>query len=188
MIQACDALDILRTKNRNNPKWINTDLYRLLYNPTLHILAYERLKSKPGNMTPGADGETLDGYSMNDIQNTIEVLRTEQYRPTPVRRVYIPKKAQGKYRPLGVPSPRDKLVQECVRLMLEAIYEPNFHENSHGFRPERSCHTALESLRRNWVARNGSSKPTLLNVLSALTIHGWWTSYARKSRTTASST
>jgi group II intron reverse transcriptase/maturase len=151
MIQACEALDILRTKNRNNPKWINTDLYRLLYNPTLHILAYERLKSKPGNMTPGADGETLDGYSMKDIQDTIDVLRTERYQPTPVRRVYIPKKAKGKYRPLGVPSPRDKLVQECVRLILEAIYEPNFHENSHGFRPGRSCHTALESLRRNWV-------------------------------------
>jgi hypothetical protein len=92
MIQACDVLDILRTKNRNNPKWINTDLYRLLYNPTLHILAYERLKSKPGNMTPGADGETLDGYSMKDIQDTIDWLRTEQYWSTPVRRVYIPKR------------------------------------------------------------------------------------------------
>ena len=114
-------------------------------------MAYERLKSKPGNMTPGTDGNTLDGYSMKDIQNTIDRLRTEHYGPTPVRRVYIPKKASGRYRPLGVPSPRDKLVQECVRLILEAIYEPNFHKNSHGFRPGRSCHTALESLRRNWV-------------------------------------
>ena len=151
MIQACDALNIIRTKNRDNPKWVNTDLYRFLYNPTLHILAYERLKSKPGNMTPGADGQTLDGYGMKDIQDTVNLLRTEQYRPTPVRRVYIPKKTKGKYRPLGVPSPRDKLVQECLHLILEAIYEPNFHENSHGFRAGRSCHTALESLRRNWV-------------------------------------
>jgi len=114
-------------------------------------MAYERLKSKPGNMTPGTDGQTLDGYSVEDIQKMIGLLRTEQYRPTPVRRVYIPKKVKGKRRPLGVPSPRDKLVQECIRLILEAIYEPNFHDNSHGFRPGRSCHTALESLRRNWV-------------------------------------
>jgi nicotine oxidoreductase len=151
MIQACDALDIIRMKNRNHPEWINRELYRLLYNPTLHIIAYERLKSKPGNMTPGTDGKTLDGYSLEDIQEMIDLLRREQYWPTPVRRVYIPKKAKGKYRPLGVPSPRDKLVQECVRLILEAIYESNFHDNSHGFRSNRSCHTALESLRRNWV-------------------------------------
>jgi group II intron reverse transcriptase/maturase len=151
MIQACDALDIIRTRNRDNPKWINQRLYRLLYNPTLHIMAYERLKSKPGNMTPGTDGKTLDGYSLGDIQKLIGLLRIEQYWPTPVRRVYIPKKAKGKYRPLGVPSPRDKIVQECIRLILEAIYEPNFHDNSHGFRPRRSCHTALESIRLNWV-------------------------------------
>jgi group II intron reverse transcriptase/maturase len=114
-------------------------------------MAYERLKSKPGNMTPGTDGKTLDGFSMTDIQKTIDLLRTEQYRPTPVRRTYIPKKNQKKLRPLGIPSPRDKVVQECIRLILEAIYEPNFHENSHGFRPGRSCHTALESLQRNWT-------------------------------------
>lgn len=151
MIQAWDELNILREKNQKNPQWIHRDLYRQLYNPSLHILAYERLKSKPGNMTPGSDEQTLDGYGMENIQKTIALLRTEQYQPNPVRRVYIPKKAKGKYRPLGVPSPRDKLVQECVRLILEAIYEPGFHENSHGFRPGRSCHTALESLRRNWV-------------------------------------
>lgn len=112
-------------------------------------MAYERLKSKPGNMTPGTDGETLDGYSLANIQSTIALLRQEHYQPNPVRRVYIPKK-KGK-RPLGVPSPRDKIVQECIRLILEAIYEPLFHDNSHGFRPGRSCHTALENLRRNWV-------------------------------------
>jgi group II intron reverse transcriptase/maturase len=149
MIQACDALDIIQEKNRRNPKWINRDLYRLLLNPTLHIMAYERVKSKPGNMTEGADGKTLDGFSIETIWEQIAKLRREQYHPIPVRRVYIPK--EKGYRPLGVPSPLDKIVQECIRLILEAIYEPNFHENSHGFRPGRSCHTALESLRRNWV-------------------------------------
>jgi group II intron reverse transcriptase/maturase len=149
MMEARDVLNIIRMKNRENPRWINRGLYRTLYNPTLHILAYERLKSKPGNMTPGTDGETLDGYSMKDIQKLIGLLRTERYRPTPVRRKYIPK-AKGK-RPLGIPSPRDKLLQECIRLILEAIYEPSFHDNSHGFRPGRSCHTALESLRSNWT-------------------------------------
>jgi len=151
MIQACDVLNIICEKNLQNPEWINRNLYRQLYEPTLHILAYERLKSKPGNMTPGADGKTLDGYSLEDIQKTIDLLKAEQYWPKPVRRTYIPKKAKGKLRPLGIPSPRDKVIQECLRLILEAIYESGFHENSHGFCPGRSCHTALESLRRNWV-------------------------------------
>ena len=150
MMQACDVLNIIRKKNRQNPQWINRDLYRQLCNSSLHIVAYERLKSKPGNMTPGTDGQTLDGYSLKEIEKTIGVLKTEQYQPQPVRRVYIPKR-NGKLRPLGIPSPRDKIIQECIRLLLEAIYEEGFHENSHGFRPGRSCHTALESLRRNWV-------------------------------------
>ena len=170
MIEACDALNIIRTKNHNNPKWINRDLYRLLYNPTLHIMAYERLKSKPGNMTPGTDGKTLDRFSHEAIQELIALLRKEQYRPTPVRRVYIPK-SNGKRRPLGVPSPREKIVQECVRLILEAIYEPTFHENSHGFRPGRSCHTALESLRRNWVGTKWVIQVDISKCFDRIDIH-----------------
>ncbi len=169
MIQACDVLTILRTKNRNSPTWINRQLYRLLYNPTLHVLAYERLKSKPGNMTPGSDGKTLDGFSLDAIQASITLLRSEQYRPTPVRRVYIPK-AQG-WRPLGVPSPRDKIIQECVRLILEAIFEPTFHDNRHGFRPGRSCHTTLESLRRTWVGTKGVLKVDLADCFERIDHH-----------------
>ena len=150
-MQACDVLDIIQQRNQNHPKWTNRNLYRLLYNPTLYVMAYERLKSKPGNMTKGSDGLTLDGFSQRTIDQTIVLMRTEQYQPTPVRRVYIPKGDPKKRRPLGVPSPRDKIIQECVRLILEAIYEPTFDDNSHGFRPNRSCHTALENLRRNWV-------------------------------------
>lgn len=140
MMQACDVLNIIQTKNRQSPEWTNRGLYRLLRDQTLHVLAYERLKSKPGNMTRGTNGETLDGYSMAIIQKQIDQLRTEQYQPKPVRRVYIPK--QKGVRPLGVPSPQDKLIQECIRLILEAIYEPLLDPNSHGFRANRSCHTA----------------------------------------------
>ena len=157
MTAAGDVLAILHEKDRMNPAWVNRGLYRLLYNPSLYVMADERLKSKPGNMTPGADGQTLDGFSLEAIEATIALMRTEQYRPTPVRRTYIPK-APGKWRPLGVPSPRDKVVQECVRLILEAMYEPMFHDNSHGFRPGRSWHTALESLRRNWVGTKWTLK------------------------------
>jgi group II intron reverse transcriptase/maturase len=157
MTEACDALAILHEKNRTNPAWVNRGLYRLLYNPSLYVMAYERLKSKPGNMTHGIDGQTLDGFSLETIQATIELMRTEQYQPTPVRRTYIPK-APGKWRPLGVPSPRDKVIQEGVRLILEVIYEPMFSDHSHGFRPGRSCHTALESLRRNWVGTKWTLK------------------------------
>lgn len=157
MTEACDALAILHEKNRTNPAWVNRGLYRLLYNPSLYVMAYERLKSKPGNMTHGIDGQTLDGFSLETIQGTIELMRTEQYQPPPVRRTYIPK-ALGKRRPLGVPSPRDKVLQECVRLILEAIYEPMFADQSHGFRPGQSCHTALESLRRNWVGTKWTLK------------------------------
>lgn len=155
-MEARDVLNIIYEKNRQNPKWKNRRLYRLLCNPTLHIMAYERLKSKSGNMTPGIDGETLDGYSLEVIEKTIDRLRQETYQPKPVRRTYIAKE-KGK-RPLGIPSPHDKIVQECLRLILEAIYEPQFHDNSHGFRSHRSCHTALESMRRNWVGTKWAIK------------------------------
>lgn len=171
VMQACDVLNIIRMKNRVNPQWINRGLYRHLYNPTLHIMAYERLKSKPGNMTPGTNGETLDGFSLEDIHKHIDLLRAEQYCPTPVRRVYIPKGSGKGKRPLGVPSPREKLVQECVRLILEAIYEPNFHNNSHGFRPGRSCHTALESLRRNWVGTKWVIKVDVVQCFEQIDHH-----------------
>ena len=118
VMEACDVLNIIRKNNEQNPQWINRGLYRLLYNPTLYILAYERLKSKPGNMTPGTDGQTLDGFSLEEIHKIIGLLKKEQYQPTPVRRVHIPKSGgQGK-RPLGVPSPREKIVQEGIRLIL----------------------------------------------------------------------
>jgi group II intron reverse transcriptase/maturase len=169
MMEASAVLNIIHEKNRKHPDWKNRGLYRLLYNPTLHSMAYERLKSKPGNMTPGTEGETLDGYSLDDIEKNIDLLRQERYQPRPVKRVYIPK--ENGYRPLGMPSPRDKIIQECVRLILEAIYEPHFHENSHGFRPRRSCHTALESLRRNWVGTKWAIKADITACFEQIDHH-----------------
>ena len=153
-----ERLEYLRKLNRNK-QWVNHDLYRLMYQEDLYILAYERLKSKPGNMTPGSDGETLDGVSREEIHAIIQEMRTEQFCFKPVRQRFIPK-PNGKMRKLGMPCVRDKIVQEVIRMLLEAIYDspyaPYFHDASHGFRPNRSCHTALREYRRKWRATNWS--------------------------------
>ena len=101
-------------------------------------------------MTPGVDGNSLDGMSSVRIQRIIESLKDHSYMPNPARRTYINKKNSTKKRPLGIPSADDKLVQEVVRLLLESIYEPAFSLNSHGFRPKRSCHTALLQIQRTF--------------------------------------
>jgi len=130
-------------------EWINNDLYRLMFKRDIYILAYERLKSNPGSMTPGTDEQTFDGLSDGTIKRLIEEMRTETYRCRPVKTVFIPK-ANGKLRKLGLPSARDKLVQEAVRIILESIYDspdgPYFLDSSHGFRRSRSCHSALRDI------------------------------------------
>jgi group II intron reverse transcriptase/maturase len=125
-------------------------LYRQMFNKNLYLLAYGRIYSNQGAMTPGACGETADGMSEGMIEEIIELMRFERYRFAPARRVYIPKK-NGRLRPLGVTSWRDKLVGEVVRLILEAIYEPSFSSRSHGFRKGRGCHTALRQVRDTWT-------------------------------------
>src|SRR5690242_1399114 len=151
-----ERLEHLRQRNSQRT-WENRDLYRLMYQEDLYILAYERLKSKPGNMTPGSDGESLDGFSRGTIQRLIQAMRTEQFHFKPARTVYIPK-ANGKLRKLGIPSVRDKVVQEVIRMILECIYDsphgPYFRETSHGFRTHRSCHTALSEFRHHWYGTN----------------------------------
>ncbi|MEX6690662.1 reverse transcriptase domain-containing protein [Danxiaibacter flavus] len=101
-------------------------------------------------MSPGSDGSTIDKMSLERISNLIEKLRTEQYKPTPVRRIYILKK-NGKQRPIGIPSFDDKLVQEVIRMILEAIFEKQFDNSSHGFRPHKSCHTALKQVHNRFT-------------------------------------
>lgn len=138
-------------------------LYRNLFNEQMFYVAYQRIYAKPGNMTPGSDGQTIDQMSLQRIDRIISSLKDESYSPKPVRRVYIPKK-NGKLRPLGVPTFDDKLVQEVVRMILEAIYEGYFEDTSHGFRPRRSCHTALR--RRSLPMRK-----TMLNFLDMKYMH-----------------
>jgi group II intron reverse transcriptase/maturase len=121
-------------------------LYRNLYNRELFLLAYQNIYASQGNMTKGTDGKTIDAMSLNRIDGIIASLRDESYQPQPSRRTYIPKK-NGKMRPLGIPSFDDKLVQECVRLLLEAVYEGSFVRTSHGFRLNHSCHTALNQVK-----------------------------------------
>src|SRR5260221_9039137 len=126
------------------------DLYRQLFNPDLYIRAYARIYSNEGAMTPGSTPETVDAMSMKKIQQIIDALRQERYRWTPARRTYILKK-NGKKRPLGLPTWKDKLLQEVIRSILEAYYEPQFSNTSHGFRPGRGCHTALQHIQGTWT-------------------------------------
>jgi retron-type reverse transcriptase len=124
-------------------------LFRLLENELLWFEAYARIYANPGAITKGVNNNTLDGFSSARVTALIERLRQGTYRPKPTRRVYIPK-ANGKTRPLGLPTGDDKLVQEVVHLLLERIYEPIFSEDSHGFRPARSTHTALHQIDETW--------------------------------------
>lgn len=128
-----------------DPNYKFERLYRLMYNENLYALAYQNIAPNKGNCTKGADGQSIDGMSMKRIYNLIDRLKDESYRPYPAKRVYIPKK-NGKKRPIGIPAFDDKLVQEVIKMVLEAIYEGHFEKCSHGFRPHRSCHTALASI------------------------------------------
>ncbi len=147
MRNATTVLGIIRDRGtRGLP--VN-DLYRQLWNPDLYLMAYGRIASNDGALTPGATRETADGMKLEDISAIIEALRFERYRWTPARRVYIPK-ANGKRRPLGLPTWSDKVLQEVMRILLEAYYEPQFSDRSHGFRPNRGCHTALSEISCVW--------------------------------------
>jgi retron-type reverse transcriptase len=122
----------------------------LLYNPDLYLQAYARIYPNKGAMTKGTTEETADGMSLAKIEHLITAIRERTFRWKPVRRVYIPK-ANGKQRPLGIPDWSSKLVQEVIRSILEAYYEPQFNEQSHGFRPGRGCHTALQAIQQHWT-------------------------------------
>ena len=148
MQSAETVLGVLRERGRRGLPL--EELYRQLFNPQLYLLAYGRIYSNHGAMTPGATGETADGMSIGKIGRITDAMRHERYRFSPVRRVHIPKK-NGKMLPLGLPTWSDKLVGEVIRLLLEAYYEPQFSDRSHGFRPGRGCHTALTEVANIWT-------------------------------------
>lgn len=125
-------------------------LYRNLYNPEFYLQAYQNIYANKGAMTSGIDGMTLDGFGKEVVDTLILQIKNHTYQPNPVKRVYIPKK-NGKKRPLGISSSADKLVQEVIRMILESIYEPTFSKRSHGFRHDKSCHTALQQIQNTFT-------------------------------------
>lgn len=142
-----EILTKLQENSKKNHDEVFTRLYRYLLRPDIYYVAYQHLYSNKGAGTKGVTDDTADGFSEIYIENIIEALKNEMYQPKPVRRTYI-KKSNGKMRPLGLPVFTDKLIQEAIRMILEAIYEPIFSDYSHGFRPARSCHTALAQIKK----------------------------------------
>jgi group II intron reverse transcriptase/maturase len=126
-----------------------TRVYRCLFSEDLFLAAYDKIARNKGALTRGTENDTVDGMSLKRIHKLIEQLRYERFRFRPSRRIRIPKKSGGS-RPLGIPNFSEKLVQEAMRMMLEAYYEPRFRDSSHGFRPGRGCHTALTRVQRQF--------------------------------------
>jgi group II intron reverse transcriptase/maturase len=144
---ACGGLEELVNRNKENKRLVNDKLIHIVANPEVLTLAYETIKSKPGNETLGVDTQTLDGIDLNWVQSTSKLLLAGKYKFKAARRVYIPKKGKDKKRPLTISSPRDKVVQQAMYLVLNAIYEPSFLDSSHGSRPGKGNHTALKSIK-----------------------------------------
>ena len=146
-----EILDRIRENSGKNKDEIFTRLYRYMLRPDLYYTAYKNLYANNGAGTRGVNEDTADAFSEKKINAIIQQLANDTYCPQPARRTYIRKKNSVKMRPLGLPTFTDKLVQEVLRMILEAVYEPTFSEFSHGFRPNRSCHTALVSLKKEFT-------------------------------------
>ena len=147
-----DKLKELRLNSSGQTQF--KDIFSLMLDYDLHVAAYQKIKSNEGNMTPGVDEQTLDGISEASIKDTLSHLKDHSFKFNPSRREYIPK-ANGKLRPLGIPSPRDKRIQQVMVMILEAIWDsdrhPVFLPSSHGFRNGRGTHTALKQITK-WNA------------------------------------
>ena len=146
MTPTIEILENVRKNSERKKDEVFTRLYRYMLRPDIYYIAYKNLYANSGASTKGIDNDTIDGFCEKKVENIIKSLTRETYTPKPARRTYI-KKANGKMRPLGIPAFTDKLIQEVLRMILEAVYEPVFLDCSHGFRPNRSCHTALNKLK-----------------------------------------
>jgi group II intron reverse transcriptase/maturase len=124
-------------------------VYRQLFNRNLYLTAYGKIYRNAGSTTTGVTDETVDAMSLDKIDGIIHLLRTERYHWQPAKRVYILKR-NGKKRPLGLPVWSDKLLAEVIRLILNAYYDGQFSEHSHGFREGRGCHTAFQEIYHTW--------------------------------------
>jgi len=145
-------LDVIRKLSRKNSEWKHRELFRLLHKEDIWIAAYEKIKGNRGAITSGVTKETLDGFGLERLRKVQSDVLEERYQFKPVRLTWIPK-ANGSERPLGIPTPNDKLVQEVIRMILAAIYEPNFDDRSFGFRSGIGVHDALEYIDKQfrWV-------------------------------------
>ena len=137
--------------SKKDPQWIHKDIFRILRNDDIWITAYQNVKSNKGALTPGTTPETMDGMSMERLSRLKDSVCIEKYKFKPVKLTYIP--AKNKRRPLGLPTANDKIVQEVMRMILEAIYEPIFLETSFGFRSGLGCHDALKHVENKfrWI-------------------------------------
>lgn len=146
-----EILERIKLNSKNNKDEVFTRLFRYLLRPDIYFIAYKNLYANNGAATKGVNDDTADGFSEEKVAKIIKLLASEEYIPNPVRRTYIEKQNSQKMRPLGIPTFTDKLVQEVLRMILEAIYEPIFLNCSHGFRVGRSCHTALKDIRNGFT-------------------------------------
>jgi len=147
-------LNAIALANQKNSSRKNKQLYTLLLQPDLYVLAYENIKSNKGALTPGTGEETLQRFNIERINKIIEQMRTCTWKPKSARRIYIPKPGKVTLRPLGIQGPDDKIVQETIRLILDAIYDPSFSKRSYGFRPNIGCHDALDFIQKNFDGIN----------------------------------
>ena len=150
VLNVLSRIESLRSRNAKNTGAVNNDLFRLLCSKDLLTISYNKIKSKPSNMIPGTDGGTLDRFSEDLINKIIRKMKNHFFKFNPVRRKYISKRNTGKTRFLGSSSLRDTVVEQAMLFILDAIYEPIFSENSHGFRRVQSCKTSIKEVRYSW--------------------------------------
>ena len=146
-----EILERIKKNSKAQQDEVFTRLFRYMLRPDIYYVAYKNLYANRGAATKGVSDDTADGFSEEKINKIITSLASDQYTPSPVRRTHIQKKSSKKKRPLGIPTFTDKLVQEVMRMVLEAVYEPIFMNCSHGFRPNRSCHTALKEIQHSFT-------------------------------------
>jgi retron-type reverse transcriptase len=143
----CGKLTTLYERNKVDETYINENLIHVVGDIEILTLAYEQIKSNKGNMTPGVTPETLDGISKAYLERVASSIKAGKYQFSPARRIHIPKPGKSEKRPLVFDaSPREKIVQKAIELVLTGIYEPSFKDTSHGFRPRKGTHTAIKMI------------------------------------------